>query len=270
MATKKFRCKVCGYVHEGNAALSVCPACKAPALEFEEMKSEKKALNTNSNAYTLIYASVMVVIVAFLLAFVNSALRDKQNANVLLDTKKQILSALHIVDVENVSVEYAKYVKADMLMDTDGRLSTEVEDKDFVTSYEKEVKERQRYHVFVCEVDGETKYVIPVYGTGLWGALWGYVALNADKNSVFGVYFSHAGETPGLGADIATPAFWSEFTGKKVLENNVVTLGVEKNGKVEKPDYQIDGISGGTITSKGVDDMLKGCLGNYQKFLMTE
>ena len=121
--------------------------------------------------------------------------------------------------------------------------------------------------MFVAEVDGETKYVFPVYGAGLWGAIWGYVALNSDKDTVYGVYFSHASETPGLGAEIAPPQFQGEFPGKKTLENGEIALGVVKNGKVEKPDYQVDGISGGTITSVGVDAMLKTCLNSYKNFL---
>ena len=136
----------------------------------------------------------------------------------------------------------------------------------FATAYEKEAKENHRLHVFVAEVDGETKYVFPVYGAGLWGAIWGYVALNSDKDTVYGVYFSHASETPGLGAEIATPQFQGEFPGKKTLENGEIALGVVKNGKVEKPDYQVDGISGGTITSVGVDAMLKTCLNSYKNF----
>ena len=175
-------------------------------------------MNTNSNSYTIIYASVMVVIVAFLLAFVSSSLKDIQNKNQELDTKKQILSALNIRDVKDADAEY-------------------------------------------------TKYVVPVYGAGLWGAIWGYVALNADKDTVYGVYFSHASETPGLGAEIAGAAFQNEFSGKKVLKDGQVALAVEKNGKVTDPAYQVDGISGGTITSKGVDAMIKACLSQYDKFL---
>ena len=137
----------------------------------------------------------------------------------------------------------------------------------FVTSYEKDFKENGRAHIFVCEIEGQTKYVIPVYGAGLWGAIWGYVALNSDKDTVYGVYFSHASETPGLGAEIAGQQFQDEFLGKKTLDNGEVALGVVKNGKVEKPDYQVDGISGGTITSVGVDVMLKTCLNSYKSFL---
>ena len=222
-------------------------------------------MNTNSNSYTIIYASVMVVIVAFLLAFVSSSLRETQNKNVQLDTKKQILAALNIKNVEDADAEYQKYVKGDMLMNVDGTLTENT--GEFATNYEKEAKEQQRLHVFVCEVDGQTKYVVPVYGAGLWGAIWGYVALNEDKDTVYGVYFSHASETPGLGAEIATEHFQNEFVGKKTLEDGSIALGVVKNGKVEKPEYQVDGISGGTITSVGVDAMLKACLGSYMSFL---
>lgn len=225
-------------------------------------------MNTNSNSYTIIYASVLVIIVAFLLAFVNSSLRELQGKNVELDTKKQILSALNVRDVEDVDAEYNKYVKADMLMQEDGSLK-ENEGK-FATSYEKEVKENHRLHVFVCEVDRNVKYVIPVYGTGLWGAIWGYVALNADKNTVYGTYFSHASETPGLGAEIASEPFQNEFKDKNVMDGESIGLSVVKNGKVVNAEYQVDGISGGTITSVAVDQMLKNCMGQYTEFLISK
>ena len=222
-------------------------------------------MKTNSNSYTIIYAAVMVIIVAFMLAFVSSSLRDRQNRNVEFDTKKQILSALNVRNVEDVENTYKKYVKQDMLMQADGTL-TENQDG-FSTAYEKEVKTNKRFHVFVAEKDGDTKYVFPVYGTGLWGAIWGYVALNSDKNTVYGVYFSHASETPGLGAEIATEHFQTLFSGKKAVDNGQIILGVVKNGKVENPECQVDGISGGTITSDGVNLMLKNCLSNYKNFL---
>lgn len=222
-------------------------------------------MKTNSNSYTIIYAAVMVVIVAFMLAFVSSSLRDRQNRNIEFDTKKQILSALNVRNVEDVENTYKKYVKQDMLMQADGTL-TENQDG-FSTAYEKEVKTNKRFHVFVAEKDGDTKYVFPVYGTGLWGAIWGYVALNSDKNTVYGVYFSHASETPGLGAEIATEHFQTLFSGKKAVDNGQIVLGVVKNGKVENPECQVDGISGGTITSDGVNLMLKNCLSNYKNFL---
>ena len=222
-------------------------------------------MNTNSNSYTIIYASVMVVIVAFLLAFVSSSLKDQQNKNVEMDTKKQILAALNVRNVADPEAEYNKYVKVDWLMQEDGTLVKN--GGKFATSYEKEVKENGRLHIFECEVDGQTKYVFPVYGVGLWGAIWGYVALNDDKDTVYGVYFSHASETPGLGAEIAGDHFQSEFPGLKAMADGQVALDVVKNGKVTDAEHQVDGISGGTITSVAVGSMLKSCLGNYTKFL---
>ncbi len=222
-------------------------------------------MNTNSNSYTLIYASVIVIIVAFLLAFVSSSLRETQQKNVELDTKKQILAALNVRDVKDVDAEYNKYVKRDMLMNADGTLTENT--GSFATAYEKEAKENSRLHVFEAEVDGQKKYIFPVYGAGLWGAIWGYVALNDDKDTVYGTYFSHASETPGLGAEIATSQFQNEFVGKKTLSDGEIALSVVKYGKVENPSNQVDGISGGTITSTGVDAMLKNCLSNYKSFL---
>ena len=222
-------------------------------------------MNTNSNSYTIIYASILVVIVAFLLAFVNSSLRDKQSKNIELDTKKQILSALNVKNVADAEAEYNKYVKADMLMQADGSLTEN--DGAFATAYEKEAKEQGRLHVFVCDVNGETKYVFPVYGAGLWGAIWCYVALDSDKDTVYGVYFSHASETPGLGAEITSDHFQGQFPGKKTMEGSEVALTVVKNGKVSDTTHQVDGISGGTITSTGVAAMLKDCLSAYTEFL---
>lgn len=222
-------------------------------------------MNTNSNRYTIIYASVMVVIVAFLLAFVSSALKSKQDKNMELDTKKQILSALNVRNVKNAEEAYSQYVKADMLLNRDGTLVEN--DEAFSTAYEKEAKERGRLHIFVAQVEGSTKYIFPVYGAGLWGAVWGYVALNDDKDTVYGTYFSHTSETPGLGAEIATEHFQNEFRSKKVLNNGEVALSVVKHGRIQDADHEIDGISGGTITSNGVDTMLKTCLENYKVFL---
>ena len=221
-------------------------------------------MNTNSNSYTIIYAAIMVVIVAFLMALVSSSLKDIQNANVKNDTKKQILSAINVTDVKDADAEFAKYEVKDMLVQADGTLAAY--EGEFNTSFKGEIAEN-RLHVFECKVDGATKYIVPVYGAGLWGPVWGYVALNDDKDTVFGVYFNHAGETPGLGAEITTTKFQAPFVGKKVLENGEIGLSVVKNGKVSKPDYEVDGISGGTITSQGVDAMIKDCLKLYNPFL---
>lgn len=220
-------------------------------------------MNTNSNVYTISYAAIMVVIVAFLLAFVSSSLKETQNKNVEMDTKKQILSAINVTDVKDADAEFAKYEVKDMLVE--GNALVPYTGK-FNTSYKGEIAEG-KLHVFECKVNGETKYILPIYGAGLWGPIWGYIALNDDKDTVYGVYFSHAGETPGLGAEITTPKFQSQFVDKKVLNNGEVGLTVAKAGKVSNPEYEVDGISGGTITSQGVDAMLKDCLKLYNPFL---
>jgi len=261
MANKKFKCTVCGYIHEGAAAPEACPTCQAPASAFVEMKAEKK-LSTGSNTYTLVYAAIMVVIVAFLLSFVSSALHDRQVVNVKLDTKKQILASLNITNSDNADAQFSQSVK-DMILQGDSLVEYTGE---FATIYESEGKQG-RYHVFVYQANGQKKYVIPVYGAGLWGAIWGYIALNDDKNTIFGSYFSHASETPGLGAEIATPKFQGQFAGKHVGDSTAIKISVVKNGKVTNAEYEVDGISGGTITSSGVDAMLKSCLNNYKNFL---
>lgn len=230
------------------------------------MNEMKSMMKTNSNSYTIIYAAVMVIIVAFLLAFTNQALKSRQNRNIELDTKKQILASLNIRDVKDANAAYDKYVtkEGDMLLQPDGTLV--INDGPFATNYSDEYM-HHRYHIFVCSVNDQTKYVFPLYGNGLWGAIWGYVALNDDRNTIYGAYFSHQSETPGLGAEIASVPFQSEFKDHKVFKDSVVALSVVKNGKVTNREYEVDGISGGTITSKGVDAMIKNCLKAYKNFL---
>ena len=221
-------------------------------------------MNTNKNSYTFIYASVMVIIVAFLLAFVSSVLKPIQQKNVELDKKKQVLAALNIFE-KDAEAAYATYVKADQLLATDG--SVAAENGGFAV--ENSAVNAENLPLYVCEVEGETKYVLPLYGAGLWGPIWGYVALNADKETIYGVYFSHAGETPGLGAEITNrDKFQGPFIGKKAINaDNEVVISVVKNGKVQNPETEVDGISGGTITSQGVDAMLKSSIGLYKAFL---
>ena len=223
-------------------------------------------MNTNSNSYTIIYAAIMVVIVAFLLAFVSSSLKETQYKNVEQDTKKQILSAINVTDVKEAEAEFAKYEGKDMLMQADGTLAPYTDA--FQVSYKGEIAEK-RFHVFECKVDGATKYILPIYGAGLWGPIWGYVALNDDKDTVYGVYFSHAGETPGLGAEIENPSFQSQFVGKHLfVDGEMKPVAVMKVG--QKPlngaEY-VDAVSGGTITSKGVQDMIENSLLPYNAFL---
>ena len=227
-------------------------------------------MNTNSNTYTIIYASVMVVIVAFLLAFVSNSLSSTQKKNEDYDKMKQILHALNIDanEAADVEAEFNKYVKADQIINSKSEVIAEEGGFKIDMKFElaKKLEDRQ-LPLYLCEVDGVTKYILPLYGNGLWNSIWGYIALDEDKNTVFGVYFDHAGETPGLGAEISTPLFQNQFLNKGLMKDGTIALSVVKNGKVHDHDFEVDGISGGTITSQGVDNMLKNCLGQYDNFL---
>ncbi len=227
-------------------------------------------MNTNSNSYTVIYASVMVIIVAFVLAFVSASLQEKQTQNVELDKMKQILSALNVdTKGQDAQALYQNYVKKDMIVNAAGETVAEQGGFGLLMKAEfaKDDAEAQ-LPVYVAEVEGQTKYILPLYGQGLWGAIWGYIALNEDKSTVYGVFFSHEGETPGLGAEIALPKFQQPFLGKNIQKGGrLVSIAVVKPGKsVNDQDY-VDGISGGTITSVAVEDMLRNCLFKYNNFL---
>lgn len=193
-------------------------------------------LNTNSNAYTIIYASVMVIIVAFLLAFVASSLKPTQDKNVALDTKKQVLASLNIRDCADIEAQYAE-----VLGDQD-----------------------QNAEILNANVNGEEKLVVKVKGAGLWGPIWGWVSINKDGETVYGTFFNHEGETAGLGARITEQWFQDSFQGKKIFnENGDVVLGVFKAGKAPNDvtaDNYVDAVTGATLTSNGVNDMLKQCL----------
>lgn len=222
-------------------------------------------MNTNSNTYTVIYASVMVVIVAFVLAFTSSALKNRQDENVRLDKMKQILSALNVdASGQDVQSIYNQYIKNDLILDANGEVIAQ--EGGFTNE-----QAANSLTLYVAEVDGQTKYIIPLNGSGLWGAIWGYVALNNDKNTIYGTYFSHAGETPGLGAEITSQAFQAPFQGKEIMKDgNLVSVAVVKPGQsVSGQDY-VDGISGGTITSVAVENMLRDNLLQYSHFLTKE
>lgn len=273
MATKKFKCELCGYIHEGDKAPASCPKCAAPADAFTEIveagaeaPAKKKGLDTSSNTYTIIYASVMVILVAFLLAFVSSVLKPTQDANVENDTKGQILTSLNI-DIKASGFNVADEFKNVQDMLWNGTELVPYEGK-FLSSYGSAIKASE-LHVFVAQAEGETKYVLPVTGRGLWGGLWGYIALNADKKTVYGTYFYHESETAGLGARIGERWFQEQFNGKPVFagENTeAVALKVVKAG-ASKAENEIDGVTGATLTSDGVSAMVQDGLSVYLSFI---
>ena len=208
---------------------------------------------------------VIITIVSLLLSINSGSIRSFQEDNVRLDTKKQILNSLPGIELgEDAAATYAATIKEYNMLDAEGNV---VKTLDPVADFDVKAEEGQ-FPMYVAEIDGETKYILPMNGAGLWGAIWGYMALNDDRNTVFGVFFNHAGETPGLGAEIVTEKFRNPFIGKELLKNGkFASIAIEKAGtKVEGRD-QVDAISGGTITSKGVEAMLSSSLVNYENFL---
>ena len=235
-------------------------------------EGNKKGLNTNSNSYTIIYSIIIVVLVAFLLAFVFQALKPMQDANVALDKKKQILNSLNIRDLNNedAAAKYQEVVLADEIIDEQGNILEKGEQggENYGFKLNSADFKNGKLALFVCKVDGQTKYVIPVYGMGLWGAINGYIAINADKSTVFGTYFDHESETAGLGAEIKDNRAWqNQFQGKKLFAQDPHKIALAVSKKVEDPATQVDGITGATLTSNGVTEMLQTCLGAYMNFL---
>lgn len=231
-------------------------------------------MDKNSNAYTFIFAIIMVTVIAGLLAFTATSLKPLQEKNVKAEKMQNILGTIGVSDVsrDDAEVEFNKYIKQQLALKSDGTVDTE--SNAFTLSLKKEIKkddEEQRFPLYIAEKDGKTFYVVPLYGAGLWDAIWGYVALDSDKNTIIGANFGHKGETPGLGAEITTDWFQAQFAGKSLLEDiengftadNFVSVKAVKGGAKTGDAHGVDAISGGTITSDGVSDMIKERLARY-------
>ena len=229
-------------------------------------------MNKQSNTYTIIYIIILVVVVGTALAATSLALRERQQDNVNADKMSQILNAALISpDKKDVVAVFDKYITDQFVVNERGETVEGVKAFDVnVAAQSKVAADRRELPVFVCTTaDGAVKYILPVYGAGLWGPIWGYVAFDSDGSTIYGAYFAHQGETPGLGAEIEKPAFSSQFSGKKLIKNgSFVPVAVVKAGQAPAGDADyVDGISGGTITSKGVGAMIDNCLKPYSAFL---
>lgn len=231
-------------------------------------------LNKQSNTYTVIYIIVMVVVVGAALAMTSMALADRQQANADADKMRQILASVHISPAsDQVQEQFSKYITASMVVNNKGETIDGIDAFDVkVADQSKLAADKRQLPVYVCRTDnGATKYILPVYGAGLWGPIWGYIAVDSDGSTVYGAYFAHQGETPGLGAEIEKPAFSSQFDNKVLWKDNrFAPIAVVKKGQKPQGDEDyVDGISGGTITSRGVSAMLHDCLSPYAAYLQT-
>lgn len=214
----------------------------------------------------------MVVIVSVLLSLAATLLQPRQTLNVEIDKKKSMLESIGVPSTpENTQELYDKYITGSFVVNTKGEQVTDVDafTVDLRAEQRKPVEEQYLPVFNAVTDDGEELIILPLQGKGLWGPIWGYVSLKSDLNTIFGATFDHKGETPGLGAEINTTPFESMFEGKQLFEqDNFVSVGVIKGGVPEDDPHNVDAISGGTITSKGLEDMLYDGIGKYNEYFM--
>ncbi len=236
-------------------------------------------MKVQSNSYTFIYSTIIVLVVATGLALVATALKPAQDKNVEVEKKQNILTSLHITsDRSNAEKLYDQYITDSYTLNSHGEKISGVDP--FTINLRAELKKQpseRNLPAFEAKKGDTSFIVIPVYGKGLWGPIWGYVSFKRETevaeglphfNTIYGVMFDHKGETPGLGAEINQPFFMKPFSGKKVFneKNEFVSVDVVKGDADPASPYEVDAISGGTITSKGLEAMLDSCLVSYQAF----
>jgi Na+-transporting NADH:ubiquinone oxidoreductase subunit C len=228
-------------------------------------------MDRNSNGYTFMFAAIMVVVVGALLAFASTSLKDLQDANVKKEKMQNILASVGVVvEREAAPNQFTSVIKEQLALKLDGSVdeSAKAFDIDLKSELSKN-PEDQRFPLYVAEQDGKKFYIVPLRGAGLWDAIWGYVALEEDLNTIKGTVFDHKGETPGLGAEITQKWFQDRFIGEKIMDpsGEIVGVAVTKgNTSQAKDDNKVDAISGSTITGNGVTAMIKERLSNYKNY----
>lgn len=237
---------------------------------------ENKPVNkTNTNAYTFTFAVIMVVVVGVVLAFAATSLQPMQYENARQEKMQNILATVGIqTDRAGAEDLFNQYIKEQVVLNNQG------EEKEGVNAFDvdlaKEIKRtagEQNFPLYIAEVDGETYYIIPLRGSGLWNAIFGYIALQDDVNTIKGAVFDHLGETPGLGAEITQEWFRERFTDEKIFDENGELIGVsvvKGNSSASKDDNKVDAISGATITGDGVSDMISERLQHYLPYFKSK
>lgn len=233
-------------------------------------------MNRDSNAYTFGFAAAMVVVVASVLAFTASSLKDLQQENVRKEKMQNILATIGIeIDRDGAEVLFNKHITSQLALRNDGTVDESVDPFSGIKLALELKKEpiQQRFPLYLADVEGASYYIIPLRGAGLWDAIWGYIALESDRNTIKGAVFDHKAETAGLGAEITQQWFMDRFVGEKVFDNvgKLVGISVSKTNNdpkdLDKNDHEVDAISGATITGDGVSDMIIERLTHYQPYL---
>ncbi len=226
-----------------------------------------------SNTYIFVFALVMVVVVALLLSLAATGLKPFQDKNIEVEKKQKILASVRIASTPSDAVEqYARYITDSFVLNNKGekKEGTDAFTVDLKAEQAKPASQRS-LPVFTATLDdGSQAYVVPLRGKGLWGPIWGYLSLKPDLNTVYGAVFDHQGETPGLGAEISTDWFQEPFAGKKIFGDSLEfrSIRVLKGGASDDDPHAVDAISGGTITSKGLEAMLDSCLVQYKTYFI--
>ena len=219
-----------------------------------------------SDTYTIFFTTIVTVVLGLGLSVTADSLRERQSINEELDIKKNILSVLGFnlsSDWGNDQIQslYEKNIN-ELIVDKTGSILGSIESSN-----------SDNYKIYQSkENDKVTGYAIPIAGKGLWGTMYGYFAIEPDAETVKGITFYRHKETPGLGAEVDKEWFQSNFVGKKLIDTSGSLVSVEVvKGYVSNADpkamHKVDGISGATITGKGLTTFLKNDLQKYEPYL---
>lgn len=215
----------------------------------------------------------MVIVVALLLALAALQLKPFQDKNIEIEKKQNILASINIVaTTENAESLYEKYITESFVVNVNGEL---IEKDAFSVDVRAELSKSNKLDrllpVYVSTLeDGKKAYVVPLRGKGLWGPIWGYISFEKDLNTIYGANFDHQGETPGLGAEIKEIWFQKPFIGKQIFKDSseFISIKVNKGGVDPEDLHAVDAISGGTITSKGLEAMIDSSLIQYKAYFL--
>ena len=242
------------------------------------------AIDTEKNGYTVVFAALMVAVVGAILAYLASGLKPMIKENERFEKQQNILYAMGINDNEGggsvnfiakdrVEQVFTEHIKEQLVIDGDQITQN---DEAYLIDMKQQLAARKnginpKLPVFIGEKDGETYHILPMYGKGLWDAIWGFIALDDDM-TVQGVYFDHKAETPGLGANIKERFFMDDFKGESIMEDGrMVGIKVIKGNNdpvnEDKQDNAVDALAGATITGNGVTAMISESLNLYKDYL---
>lgn len=233
-------------------------------------------MSRDSNLYTFLFVGIMIVGIASILAYTSQTLKPMQDENVKNEKMQNILSTVGInVNRDEAEKSYKKYIVEELALKIDGSINENINpfsDLNLAKELKKDYED-QHFPLYVAEINSEKYYIIELRGTGLWDAIWGYISLKSDFNTVNGVSFDHKGETAGLGAEITKDWFKESFKDEKIFNSDGELVGItvlkgnNDPNNIDKDDHEVDAISGSTITGDGVTDMIYERVSNYLPYL---